>query len=141
MSLVEKDCPECGKLAQAEKGDYLCVDCRNESTVIVPMPEKVQELVNMAIKLWPGWVMVKEVYDEGMESPETYGWVEIALVEPDPSGQAFAMSTYLNGWAIWKYTGDIYRLSRWGDVGEDPVPRAEFVAALTNPQTTIVKNA
>lgn len=138
MTLVEKDCPECGNHALVERGDYLCVECRSAGTTYPPMPENVQELVNMAIKLWPGWVMVKESYDEEAHEPEKYGWVEIALVEPDTTSQGFAMSTYLNGWAIWKYNGNIYRLGRHSSVEDDPVSRAVFIAALTNPQSTII---
>lgn len=138
MSLVRKDCPECGEEALAEKGDYLCVDCRNAATIVKPMDPKVQEIVNTAISLWPGWVMIRDGRTPYDDAQETLGWVELSLVEPGTTAQGFAMATYLAAWAIWKYTGEIYRVGRDGAVEEDPTSRAQFIAALTNPHRTVV---
>lgn len=134
MKIVEKECGECGLVVAILPGDYLCIDCRATITEVGEMDGKCRAIVDMAIQLWPGWVMVKDDTPEDVD----HGWVQLALVEPDSSSQGFAMATYLNGYAIWKYTGEIYRLGRDEAVEDSTVSRAEFIAHLTTPNRTVI---
>ena len=122
-----KECTECGKEARCARDDYLCIECRAQSLTYEPMNEACQMLVNLCIDVWPGWVMVRDNYD----SPHD-GWVEIALVEPDATSQSFAMAVLHHSYAIWKHTGDIYRVGFDSAVEDDPIPRDEFLAFLTS---------
>lgn len=135
----EKPCGECGQVVAIIDGDYLCLDCRADFVESTPMDEKVEALVAIAIQMWPGWVMVRDQTEPHVDP--NHGWVELALVEPgpgQPSSHAFASAVIYNNFAIWKYTGDIYRTGPYGFVEDEPMDRKEFLSILSNPHRTVL---
>lgn len=136
-SFTEKPCGECGQVVAIIRGDYLCIDCRADLVESTPMDDRVEAMVALAIQLWPGWVMVKDQTERDVDP--NHGWIELALVEPgQPSSQAFALAVIHNNFAIWKHSGEIYRVGSFGTVEDDPMDRKEFLSILSNPHHTII---
>lgn len=128
--LFEKECAECSRVALTAENDYMCITCRSKTITVPAMREDIRELIHIAINVWDGWVMVREMTDD----PE-HGWIEINLVE---SADMRGMSVHnRDRFAIWKHTGEIFPVGYDGAVEEVPIPRELFSAILTKNKSSI----
>jgi len=110
--------------AKAQADDYLCAECR-EAMVPIPVRHKIAEILDLAAQ-----VNKTDEYDLKVvvmtSQEERSPWVMLYVGELELS--QFPRTNIVRQhkeFAIWESTGALYECQH-GEVGDDPIPQAEW---------------
>jgi hypothetical protein len=105
------------------------MECRAASVDTMPMNEACKVVMELAVNIWPGWVMIRDQNPDDAD----HGWLEVQLVDPSDHGAASSFARSIirgDGFAVWKHTGAIYRYGLDYAVEDDPISTSEFLTIL-----------